>query len=61
MSITRKMSVSKTRRLRTKTGKVRRHAHSATCKHKRKSSKRKSMRSKHKSTYKKMSGGLIVF
>lgn len=51
------MSVSKTRRLRTKTGKVRRHAHSATCKHKR--SKRKS--SKHKRTYKKMSGGLIVF
>ena len=58
------MSVSKTRRLRTKTGKVRRHAHSATCKHKsskHKRSKRKSMRSKHKSTYKKMSGGLIVF
>ena len=58
--------MSVTRRLRTKTGKVRRHAHSATCKHKRtrskhKSSKRKSMRSKHKSTYKKMSGGLIVF
>ena len=53
------MSVSKTRRLRTKTGKVRRHTHSATCKHKR--SKRKSMRSKHKRTYKKMSGGLIVF
>lgn len=56
MSIIRKTSVSKTRRLRTKTGKVRRHAHSATCKHKRTRSKRKSKR-----TYKKMSGGLIVF
>ena len=57
------MSVSKTRRLRTKTGKVRRHAHSATCKHKRTRSKHKRTRSKHKSTrtYKKMSGGLIVF
>jgi hypothetical protein len=56
--------MSITRRLRTKTGKVRRHTHSATCKHKRtrsKHSKRKSMRSKHKRTYKKMSGGLIVF
>jgi hypothetical protein len=49
--------MSITRRLRTKTGKLRRHTHSATCKHKR--SKRKSMRSKR--TYKKMSGGLIVF
>jgi hypothetical protein len=53
--------MSITRRLRTKTGKVRRHAHSATCKHKRKSSKHKRKSSKHKRTYKKMSGGLIVF
>lgn len=56
MSISKTRKTSVTRRLRTKTGKVRRHAHSATCKHKRKSSKHK-----RKSTHKKMSGGLIVF